>query len=453
MKMIFSFCVVAILYFAGIGSKCFAQNNASKVLTLSDCFEYAFENSYDLRKAVLDRLESEAAHSENKAALFPQIIGSATLTNNIKLASILMPGEFFGYDGDIAIEMGAKYNSYAGLNLEQVIFDANLFTGIKNSRNARELTRLKEQMTKEELIYNIGNAYYDIIYSQNLLESNLQTLVIMDSIYAKTELQVAQNITREIDLNRMKVGISNMKVDIHKSLATIVQQKNYLKVLIGMPIAYDFMVSDQIEAPTTERIFIEDTDIRNQIDLQILDREQTAASLEVRQIKNSYIPTLSLRASSSYNFEAQKFQLSNSQFWSNGTFVQLTLSVPIFDGGQKLHRIRQTQYRFQRVQEDIKQTEQNILGDRESYRALLLTGYNSVQAQHENLDIAEKTYQQGIMLYEEGLYSITDLLDTEKSFREAQTAYTYELVNYQKTMLDLMKAEGTLETLVNNNKK
>ncbi|MCK9236338.1 MAG: TolC family protein, partial [Acholeplasmataceae bacterium] len=91
--------------------------------------------------------------------------------------------------------------------------------------------------------------------------------------------------------------------------------------------------------------------------------------------------------------------------------------------------------------------------DRESYRALLLTGYNSVQAQHENLDIAEKTYQQGIMLYEEGLYSITDLLDTEKSFREAQTAYTYELVNYQKTMLDLMKAEGTLETLVNNNKK
>jgi len=364
-----------------------------------------------------------------------------------------MPGEFFGYDGDIAIEMGAKYNSYAGLNLEQVIFDANLFTGIKISRNARELLRLKEQMTKEELIYNIGNAYYDIIYSQNLLESNLKTLVIMDSIYAKTELQVVQNITREIDLNRMKVGISNMKVDIHKSLATIVQQKNYLKVLIGMPIEYDFMVSDQIEVPTAERIFIEDTDIRNQIDLQILDRGKTAASLEVRQIKNSYIPTLSLQALSSYNFEAQKLQLNNSQFWSNGTYVQLTLSVPIFDGGQKLHRIRQAQYRFQRVQEDIKQTEQNILGDRESYRALLLTGYNSVQAQHENLDIAEKTYQQGIMLYEEGLYSITDLLDTEKSFREAQTAYTYELVNYQKTMFDLMRAEGTLKTLVNNNKK
>jgi len=64
--MIFSFCTVAILSLASVGSKCFAQDNTSQVLTLSDCFEYAFENSYDLRKAVLNRLESEAAHSETE---------------------------------------------------------------------------------------------------------------------------------------------------------------------------------------------------------------------------------------------------------------------------------------------------------------------------------------------------------------------------------------------------
>ena len=73
-----------------------------------------------------------------------------------------------------------------------------------------------------------------------------------------------------------------------------------------------------------------------------------------------------------------------------------------------------------------------------------------MKAQLENTEVAEKTYQQGIMLYEEGLYSITELLDTEKAYRESQTAYIYELVNYHKTLLDLMKAEGNLESLVNN---
>jgi outer membrane protein TolC len=89
------------------------------------------------------------------------------------------------------------------------------------------------------------------------------------------------------------------------------------------------------------------------------------------------------------------------------------------------------------------------LSNRENYRLQLLAGYSAVTAQRENMEVAEKTWQQGIMLYHEGLYSITELLNTEKEYREAQTAYTYEFVNCHKTLLDLMKAEGTLESLVN----
>ena len=450
MKTIIRISTIAMLFMTGVCGGTLAQDNTKQLLTLSDCFDYAFQNSYDVRKAGLDIKESEAAHKENKAALLPQISGSASLKDNVKLTTMLMPGDMFGSPDDIAVEMGAKYNSYAGIDLEQVVFDANLFTGLKISRNAQELARLKEQMTKEELIYNIGNAYYDIIYSQNLLESNMLTLSIMDSIYKKTELQVEQKVTREIDLNRMKVNIGNIKVDIQKNNATITQQKNYLKILIGMPINNDFRVAEQVEMPLTMETLENDTDIHGKIDLQILDKEKSAALLEIRQLRNSYLPTLTLGASSGYNFESQKLKLSDSKFWSNGTYVQLSLSVPIFDGGQKHQKIRQSQFRLQKVQEDIRQTEQNILSDKESYRLQLLVGYNTVQAQQENMVIAEKTYQQGIMLYQEGLYSITDLLDTEKSFREAQTAYTYELVNYHKTLLDLMKAEGTLNEFANN---
>ena len=65
------------------------------------------------------------------------------------------------------------------------------------------------------------------------------------------------------------------------------------------------------------------------------------------------------------------------------------------------------------------------------------------------MEVAEKSYKQGIMLYQEGLYSITDMLDIEKSYREAQSAYTYELSNYHKSILELKKSEGTLTTLLN----
>jgi outer membrane protein TolC len=451
-----------LLLTAGLCATVSAQEQ--RTLTLNDCFNYAFKNSYELRKGALDVQESEAAHKENKAALLPQLSGTASLTDNIKIATMLMPGDMFGVDEDIAVELGAQWNSAVGIDLEQVVFDANLFGNIKISQNARELARLKTQMTREELIYNIGNAYYDIIYSQNLLETNKMTLSIMDSIYKKTELRVAQNVTREIDLNRMKVNISNMKVAIQKTLATVTQQKNYLKILIGMSVDYDFQVEslrigntlgDGVETivpyqSPIDRQVQETTDLHNKTDLKVLDSEKTAASLEISRIKNAYMPTLTLGASSGYSFESPTFNLGNNKYWSNGTFVKLTLAIPIFDGGQKHQKIKQAQFRLQKAQEEIIQTEQNILSDRENCRSQLLADYNSVKAQRENIEVAEKTYQQGIMLYEAGLYSITELLDTEKEYREAQTAYVYELMNYRKALLDLMKAEGNLESLVND---
>ncbi|MDR1130484.1 MAG: TolC family protein, partial [Prevotellaceae bacterium] len=231
-----------LLLFGGISWKGKAQE---VTFNLQECLQYAVQNSYELHKAKFQTQEAEAGYREAKSGLLPQLNGSVSATDNMKLATSMFPGDMFGMPGEyIGVEMGVKYGAVAGLDLEQVLFDAGLFTGVKMSKNAGVLARLKSRMTEEELIYNIGNAFYDIMYSQNLLENNMETLVIMDSIYTMMALQVAYDVTREIDLNRMKVNISNMRVDIQKTRATFSQQMNYLKVLMGMPLEYRFRIDD-----------------------------------------------------------------------------------------------------------------------------------------------------------------------------------------------------------------
>lgn len=424
-----------------------AQDKQPVTFDLQECLQYALENSYELHKAKFGTQESEAAHKEAKSALLPQLNGSVSVTDNLKLATSMMPGDFFGMPGElIGIEMGVKYSVATGIDLEQVVFDAGLFTGIKISRNARELALLKERMSNEELIYNISNTFYDVLYSENLLQNNVQTLALMDSIYVKMELQVTQNVTREIDLNRMKVNISNMKVDIQKTAATLSQQMNYLKVLMGMPPDYWFLAKDNMELSPWE-VYLSSTPenfAHQKTELRILNKEKQAGGLEIRQLRQAYLPTLSLFASSGYNFENEKFTIAKSQFWSNGTYIGAKLSIPIFDGGTKHHKIRQAQFRLRQVEEDIKQQQQTIESDERNARLQLQVAFQSAIAQQENMAVAEKSYKQGIMLYQEGLYSITDLLDIEKSYREAQSAYTYELSNYQKSILELKKSEGKL---------
>jgi outer membrane protein TolC len=415
---------------------------------LQECLEYAVQNSYELHKAKFQAREAEAGYREAMGSLLPQLNGSVSATDNVKLATSMFPGDMFGMPGEyIGVEMGVKYGAAAGLDLEQVLFDAGLFTGIKMIKNARELVLLRNRMTQEELIYNVGNAFYDIVYSQNLLKNNVETLVIMDSIYGMMALQVAHEVTREIDLNRMKVNISNMRVDIQKARATLSQQMNYLKVLMGMPLEHDFCLSGDMQLPRSEEYSAGIG--ANRTELLILNKEKSANELEIQQLKQGYIPTLSLIGSLGYSFENEKFTVGNSQFWSNPIALGVRLSVPIFDGAARHHRIRQSQFRLRQLEEDIKRQEQTSQSDLQNAGRQMQVSHQSANAQQENMLVAEKSYRQGVMLYEEGLYSITDLLDTEKSYREAQSAYAYELANYHKSLIELKRSEGTLNTLLN----
>jgi outer membrane protein TolC len=423
---------------------------------LQECLQYALQNSYALHKAKFQVQEAEAGHREAKSGLLPQLTGSLSATDNVKLATSMFPGDMFGMPGEyIGIEMGVRYGAVAGLDLEQVLFDAALFTGIKAGKNAGELALLKSRMTEEELIYSIGNAFYDIMYSQILLENSTETLILMDSVYRMMALQVEHDVIREIDLNRMKVNISNMEVDIRKTQATFSLQMNCLKLLMGMPPEYSFRVGGDMQLPPAGPLRTEFSNgsIPLRTELLILNREKNANGLEIRQLRQGYIPALSLTGSLGYSFENGKLTLGNSRFWSNPVALGVRLSVPVFDGAARHHRIRRSQFRLRQIEEDIRQLQQTSQSDLQNAGLQMHASYRSANARQENMRVAGKSYRQGVMLYGEGLYSITDLLDTEKSYREAQSAYACELANYHKSILELKKSEGTLHTLLNKQEK
>lgn len=113
-----------------------------------------------------------------------------------------------------------------------------------------------------------------------------------------------------------------------------------------------------------------------------------------------------------------------------------------------IKKIKQSQISLQQLNEDIEYTKRTISNEINNAKIQLMASYRSVNAQKENLELADKTYKQGAMLYQKGLYSVTDLLETEDAFHAAQRAYASELINYKKAQIYLMKAEGTLLNLL-----
>jgi outer membrane protein TolC len=434
--------ISALLAFSGANPLLCQQT-----LTLKQCLELAVNSNYSIRNAGLDINEAKAKTKEARASALPQATASASLTDNLAIPVMMLPGEIVGQPGEmIPAELGVPYEADVSLQLNQVIFNPALFTGIKAARSAEELAELKRQMTKEQLIYDVASVYFDILHSEQQLKSIADNLDLQDSIYAKTALRVKDELAREIDLNRIKVNISSLKVKKEHLQSAVRQQKRYLQVLAGILLDEDFSTDNSILTAIDfpiRNLYGENT-LFQKTELAALKQQKQLNELELKATRMQYLPSLSFVASGSYQFQSEQFQLDNKESWFKSAFIGLRLNIPIFDGSAKRHTIKQIKLRDMKLDNDIHHTEQALRMERENALSELIVSYKSTQLQEENLRLAEKTCEQSRMLYKEGLYTVTDLLQTEHSLREAQTAHISEIIQYKKAELNLMKAEGKL---------
>lgn len=428
------------------------QAQVKQTYSLQQCLNYALDKGHKVRISDLDIEKAEASYKESKGALLPQINAGGAFNNNIASPVTMLPGELVGQPGTmVSAELMMKYEANATIQLEQVVFVPALFVGLKVSKNAQELAKLKKQMSKEEIIYEVSQIYYDILHNQKQLENIEKTVSLLDSISHQTALRVAQDLTREIDLNRIKVNISALNVNRDNLQSVVEQQKNYLKVLIGMPLEVDVSfidITNKIELSLHHPV--SNSILENKIEVQLLNKEREATNLQIKQLKMAYSPTISVYGSAGYAYQSNRFKLNAPNTWSDVTQIGIKLSIPIYDGSTKHHKIRQSNISLQQLNEDVEYTKRTISNEIVNAKMQLATSYKAINAQNENLQLADKTYKQATMLYQEGLYSVTDLLETEDAFQKAQTAHVSELINYKKAEINLMKAEGTLMNLVNN---
>lgn len=435
-----------------IGNTVMAQNSNGK-FTLDQCLDFAINNSYAAHRANLNIDKAGQQISEARSGMLPQINASGSFDHSMVLPTTMLPGELIGESGtQIPVQMGSKNELDFGVSVEQVIFSPTLFTGIKIARNNQELQRLRSAMTREELIFDVSNAFYDILGSMQELDNINYMIAKQDSLYRLTEKRVEENVTREVDLNRIKVNLTNLQARGKNMGNVISQQKRYLQILIGIPIEDAFDVDDSEMKSMGKSELLNFSQPQNRIELDVLNKQREMLELEIRRHKMEYMPTLSAIATAGYQFQSNKLNLTKDP-WYSSAIVGVRLAIPIFDGFGKRNRIKQKQIQMQSLDWDIRETRQTLSANYLNAKNQLEVIYELVQAQSENLQLAEKVYTQTMALYTEGLANITDLLETETSLHEVKIAYTTELIRYKKTEIDLLKASGTLEHLLSDTRK
>ncbi|WP_294819855.1 TolC family protein [uncultured Flavobacterium sp.] len=430
-----------------------AAQTAPRELTLKDAINYALENKAEAKKAKLSIENSEYQIQEVRARALPTISASGNLTYNPILQLNALPGDFFGAPGTtILAPLGQEWVSTAGVNLNQTIFDMSVFTGLKAARSTREFYQVNAQLTEEQVIERVANNYYQV-YVQR------QQLSVIDSTYANTSQvrdiikgQYDNGLAKKIDLDRMNVNLSNINTQRVQLKNALQLQENALKFYMGMPIETPIMLPET-EFSVTPLNLNETPDSTNRTEYQVLKKQERLLYFNKKSIQAAYFPTLSVTAG--YNYIGQGPELpwfakpSDGVYWSDFSTLGASINIPIFNGFGTRSRVRQATIELKNIEEDLKDTKLSLDLAFENAKTQINNSIVTINSQKENVKLAQEVLDDTQNNYQNGLATLTDLLDAETSYIEAQNNYTSALLDFKLAEVQLIKAKGELRTLTN----
>lgn len=424
-------------------------------LSLKEALTFALKNNVTIRKARLEAEKGKEMTTEIRSDAYPQISASGNLTDNLQLQKSLLPGALFGQPGeDVLVSFGQKYTANAQVQLSQQLFNQSVFVGLKAAKTAEEYYNLNVNLSEENVLQMVASSYYQVLVSREKIaavEANLNSLKKTEKILAD---QYKNGLATRIDVDRVKVSLTNIQTQKDELDKAAFQQENMLKYYIGMPISITIQIpKEELNQMQQSAANLADTvDVSGLTEYTLLKKQEQLLILQKKSKIAEYYPKLSFVTNYSKSGLSNKFDLfksSSTANWIPSSAIGLNLSIPIFDGFGRRSRVRQSQIEIDQLGEDLKDNRQSLNLAYSNAKVQLSTSVNTIRNQNENQRLAREVFNSTQNNYNNGLATLTDLLNSETSLTDAQNSYTQALLNYKLAEIQLMKSNGNIKSLIN----
>ena len=422
-----------------------SAQDSIRYLTVNQVCLQAIEKNINVRNAQLEYQKSGYQTKEVRSKLYPQIDGYSNFNYYYNIPKMLMPGEMFGTTGEVAMEIGTKFNWTSGLNGSISLVNLTNYTAIKIAKRAQAMSELSIQQKKEEVIYDVTQLYYlckttesEIAHLQGNMENTSQLLSILT-------LQKENGVARGIDYSKVLVNKNNLQTQIDNLKQLQNQQLNMLKYIIGEPLTSAVVLSDNM-VYVAENKSGNSPEVDKLTDIMLLDKQIELSALNKRMNTTGYLPVLS--GVGTFYYEGQRneidyFKPGGDKFFKVG-YVGLSLTMPIFDGFER--HAKSQQYKIEMLQ--LKNSRQNSLEQNsKAYldaKAQYNNGLMAMQRQEENIKIAQEDYNVTLQGYRQQVVPLSDLLLSKNALTEAQLSYENALLQLKNAELEVKKLNGDL---------
>jgi outer membrane protein TolC len=416
---------------------------------IQQALDYAKANNVQVKNALLNVQAQKETNREITAAALPNIFGTGNVINNLNIPVTLLPGEITGQPAGtfVPVRFGTKYNSTVGIQLQQTLFDGQVFVGLQARKTSVDFQLKNVEVTEELIKANIYKVYYQLVASKTqiqILDANIQRLEKLEN---DTRILYNNGFAEKLDEDKVSIQLTNLNTEKVKALNSIEIGYLGLKTLLGMPAKDTLELTEKITEGQIEANILADTGFQYQDrkEYQYLELGKKLNEYNIKRYQLSYLPTLSMNAAYNKNAQRNTFDLFvKDGEWFTASFVAFNISIPIFSGFAKDAQVAKSKIDLRQTNNQLENLRNTIDNEVQQARINFNSAQNTLRFQKKNMELAEKVYNQTRKKYEIGTGSNIEISAAQTDLITAQNNYLSALYGAIVARIDYLKATGKL---------
>jgi OMF family outer membrane factor len=332
------------------------------------------------------------------------------------------------------------HNINANLQLTLSVYNPLVYGAIRSTKIGTEISELQVQKTTEQLFFEISNLYYNaqILMSQRtFIDSNLTNnkKLLKNLVLLKEQL-----LAKGTDVSKVQLQIDQLTNQGEITGNKYEQVINALKFTMGVSGERSIEIEPLLLYPPENKEYKS----ASTIDIRLSESQSRLLVSELRTLKNSRLPSLSLYGTygtTGYGYDKQPDEFL--KFYPIG-YAGLQMTYPLFNGTVTQRKINQKklEVRNSELQQSLITGQTNMQID--NARQQRLVAQHSMETTRSQIALGKSVYEQTILQQSQGTAGLPDVLLADNALREAQQNYLTAVVEYLKADLELKKLTGNI---------
>ena len=409
--------------------------NAQQRLSVNDAQQLGLTNNTEVKNARLDVKLAKKKVMETVAIGLPKINGEVNMQQFLEIPTTVVPANMFApsasADEFTELQFGTEYNSTSTLSASQLVFDGSYIVGLKASSIYKSLSIQSLELTEQQIQDSIAAAYYNVLVAEERKAFLKLIADIHQDILDEVSTMYELGLVEDLDVDRMALTLSNMKIQSENMDRMTDVAYLYLKLILGLPLDEEIILTDSLNNLLSDNqiIQLKEPSIENRKEYQLAQTQTQLMKLDLRRFQSQLLPSITAFASYSKNAYRNEFDFFDEGKWYPSNVIGIKANMTLFDGLARVSRIQQAQINYEKARNNQSQTSEFLQLAYEMALSNYITAFNSQEQTANNLELSKKIYHKTLLKYKEGLVSSSELSQAGADYSKAQANNAQSIYN------------------------